>query len=145
MSLEVLAGVLPLKDRFWSLSSRILIKCEVLNRPVIDNFERLVELNFQTRFMTLYFNHKSQNIDPSSYIPNRVSLSNTSDPTAFFDTSMIGETRGIPDHSRVQQIPKIFNNKYQKFWESAARVNDPGFHEFLLSWKCRKTQWDQKY
>ncbi|XP_055533007.1 uncharacterized protein LOC129723073 [Wyeomyia smithii] len=113
MSLEVLAGVLPLKNRFWSLSSRILIKCEVLNRPVIENFERLIELHSQTRFMTLYFNHMSQNINPSSNIPNRVDLSNTSDSTVFFDTSMIEETRGIPDHLRVQQIPKIFSNKYR--------------------------------
>ncbi|XP_055544311.1 uncharacterized protein LOC129729621 isoform X2 [Wyeomyia smithii] len=113
MSLEVLAGVLPLKDRFWDLTTRILIKCEVLNPLVIENFDRLVELHSQSRFMTVYFNHMSQSINPSSYISNRVSLLDTSDSTVFFDTSMMKETRGIPDHLRVQQIPKIFFNKYR--------------------------------
>ena len=31
MSLEVLACVVQLKDRFWDLTNRMLIKCEVLN------------------------------------------------------------------------------------------------------------------
>ena len=95
MSLEVLVGVLPLKDRFRDLTARILIKCEVLNPLVIENFDRLVELNSQTRFMTVYFNHMSQSINPSSYTSNRVNFLDTSVSTVFFDTSMIEE---IPNH-----------------------------------------------
>ena len=64
MSLEVLPGVLPLRDRFWDLSSRLLNRCEVLNPLVIENFERLLELQPQTRFMTIYYDHRVQSIKP---------------------------------------------------------------------------------
>ncbi|XP_058821163.1 probable RNA-directed DNA polymerase from transposon X-element isoform X1 [Topomyia yanbarensis] len=113
MSLEVLAGVLPLKDRFWDLSSRLLIRCEVMNPLVIENFERLVELQPQTRFMTMYFNHMSQEITPARYVPTYVNILDTPKSTLFFDTSMQAEIRGIPDHLRSREIPKIFTSKYQ--------------------------------
>ena len=113
MSLEVLAGVLPLKDRFWIITSRILVKSEILNPMIINNFERLVELQSQTRFMTVYFNYMSQNINPSSFPSNNIYSLDTFDSTLFFDTSMLNEIRSMPDQLRIQQIPNLFREKYQ--------------------------------
>ncbi|XP_058820982.1 uncharacterized protein LOC131683166 [Topomyia yanbarensis] len=114
MSLEVLSGVLPLKNRFWELTYRLLIRCDILNPLVIENLERHVELNSQTRFMSLYFDYMTQNINPSSYNPNRVLFINTSESTVFFDTSMKDEIIGIPDHIRPQVVPNIFYNKFRE-------------------------------
>ncbi|XP_055549966.1 uncharacterized protein LOC129732771 [Wyeomyia smithii] len=113
MSLEVLAGVLPLKDRFWIINSRILVKSDILNPMIINNFERLVELQSQTRFMTVYFNYMSQNINPSSFPSNNIYSLDTFDSTLFFDTSMLNEIRSMPDQLRIQQIPNLFREKYQ--------------------------------
>ncbi|XP_058446931.1 uncharacterized protein LOC131427600 [Malaya genurostris] len=113
MSLEVLAGVLPLKNRFWDLSYRLLIRCDILNPMVIENFDRLVELNSQTRFMSLYFDYMAQNINPSSFVSNRAHFLDTTNSTVFFDTSMRKEIRGIPDHVRPQVAPNIFYNKFR--------------------------------
>ncbi|XP_058814360.1 uncharacterized protein LOC131678307 [Topomyia yanbarensis] len=130
MSLEVLAGVLPLKDRFWDHSSRLLIRCEVMNPLVIENFERLVELQSQTRFMTVYFNHISQEITPSSYVLTCVNILDTPDSTLFLNTSMQEEIRGIPEHLRSLEIPKIFISKYQHidchkmFYTDGSRINE---------------------
>ncbi|XP_058815695.1 uncharacterized protein LOC131679123 [Topomyia yanbarensis] len=130
MSLEVLAGVLPLKDRFWDLSSRLLIRCEVMNPLVIENFERLVELQPQTRFMTVYFNHMSQEITPARYVPTYVNILDIPESTLFFDTSMQAEIRGIPDHLRSREIPKIFTSKYQHidclkmFYTDGSRISE---------------------
>ncbi|XP_058813149.1 uncharacterized protein LOC131677379 [Topomyia yanbarensis] len=130
MSLEVLAGVLPLKDRFWDLSSRLLIRCEVMNPLVIENFERLVELQPQTRFMTVYFNHMSQEITPARYVHTYVNILDIPESTLFFDTSMQAEIRGIPDHLRSREIPKIFTSKYQHidclkmFYTDGSRISE---------------------
>ena len=90
MSLEVLAGVLPLRLRYFELSFRFLIRCEVVNPLVIEYFEELIQLKCQHSFMTLYFEYISQDIHPSS--------SNYSKRVAFhefcnsidFDLSMRG-------------------------------------------------------
>ncbi|XP_058829326.1 uncharacterized protein LOC131688808 [Topomyia yanbarensis] len=84
-----------------------------MNPLVIENFERLVELQPQTRFMTVYFNHMSQEITPARYAPTYVNILDIPESTLFFDTSMQAEIRGIPDYLRSREIPKIFTSKYQ--------------------------------
>ena len=113
MSLEVLSGVLPLKYRFWELSYRLLVRCVIMNPLVIENFERLVELQFQSRFMTLYLDFMAQDINPSSHTSLSAALLDTSHSAIFFDISMKEETYGIPDQMRSQEIPKIFFNKFK--------------------------------
>ncbi len=104
----MLAGILPLKHRFWNLSYRLLIRCTVRNPLVIENFERLVDLQFLSRFMTLYFDYMAQDINPSSYDSSNVALLDTSNNAIFFDTTMKQDISGIPDQLRPQEIPKIF-------------------------------------
>ncbi|XP_058467696.1 uncharacterized protein LOC131440440 [Malaya genurostris] len=97
---------------------------------VIENFERLVELNSQTRFMSLYFDYMAQNINPSSFVSNRAHFLDTSDSTVFFDTSMREEIRGIPDHIRPQVAPNIFYNKLRTvncekvFYTDGSNINE---------------------
>ena len=112
MSLEVLAGVMPLQNRFYELSYRFLIRCEIRNSQVLDNFETLLSLEVQSPRMCLYYDYMSTDIHPSpdaqlDYISPLISSTSTS-----FDTSMRSETRGIPDHLRSRVIPSIFASKY---------------------------------
>ncbi|XP_055586989.1 uncharacterized protein LOC129739532 [Uranotaenia lowii] len=113
MSLEVLAGILPLKDRFNLLSLRFLIRCEVMNPLVIVNFERLLEQNVQTRFMSIYHILMSMQVNPSSYSPTRVCSPDYDHSSVQFDLSMQQEIRGIPDPHRPLLIPRIFEAKYR--------------------------------
>ena len=111
MSLEVLAGVLPLQDRYYELSYRFLIRCEVRNPQVIDNFETLLNLNVQTRRMNLYYDFMSQQ-EWSSDKTDRFTPPLTSSPLISFDTSMKADIRGIPEHHLPQVVPQIFASKY---------------------------------
>ena len=146
MSLEVLAGILPLKHRFWNLSYRLLIRCTVMNPLVIENFERLVDLQSQSRFMTLYFDYMAQDINPSSYDSSNVALLDTSNNAIFFDTTMKQDISGIPDQLRPQEIPKIFSNKFKhvsydkRFYTDGSNLDESTgfgvFHEnFTASYK----------
>lgn len=110
MSLEVLAGVLPLKDRFSMLALRFLIRCEIINPLVIANFENLLEINPQTRFMLIYYVHITQEISLSSFNPGYVSHYNYT--YVHFDLSMRQDIEGIPTHLRSSIIPSIFSAKY---------------------------------
>ncbi|XP_055597805.1 uncharacterized protein LOC129755617 isoform X3 [Uranotaenia lowii] len=113
MSLEVLAGILPLKDRYNLLSLRFLIRCEVMNPLVIVNFERLLEQNLHTRFMSIYHVLMSMQVNPSSYSPTRVFSPDYDNSSVQFDLSMQQDIRGIPDSHRPLLIPKIFEAKYR--------------------------------
>ncbi|VDO16643.1 unnamed protein product [Brugia timori] len=111
MSLEVLAGVIPLSDRFSELSLRLLTRCEVMNPLVIENFEKLLELNPQTRFMTLYHVYITQDVSPSMNTPNRVCFSDFGN-SINFDISMKEEIHGIPEHHRPMIVPGIYSAKF---------------------------------
>jgi ribonuclease HI len=111
MSLEVLAGMLPLSDRFSELSLRLLTRCEVMNPLVIENFDRLLDLNHQNRFMTIYYTYITHDVSPSQFNPSRVSFSDFGN-SVHFDMSMMQEIRGIPEHHRALIVPSIFSFKY---------------------------------
>lgn len=119
-SLEVLAGVVPLQDRFAELSYRFLIRSEIRNPLVIENFEKLLEYNPQTRFMTIYYNFMTQEMTPSAltlphgYFPGSYSSS------VFFDLSMRHEIRQIPEQFRPFIVPQIFSNKFR--WVSEEKM-----------------------
>ncbi|XP_055631931.1 uncharacterized protein LOC129771858 [Toxorhynchites rutilus septentrionalis] len=112
MSLEVLAGLLPLKDRFNLLSLRFFIRCKVMNPLVIGNFEQLIELNFHSGFMSSYHEFISMQVDPSSYIPNRVCFPDYINSSVHFDLSMKQDIHGYSDYQRSRIAPTIFDEKY---------------------------------
>jgi len=130
MSLEVLAGVLPLKNRFSELSYRFLIRSEIQNPLVIANFEKLLQLNPQSKFMCLYYDYMSQEISPSSLTPNRVAFQDFCCSSINFDLSMKQETHGIPDHFRSTIFPSIFHSKYRHinsermFFTDGSKINE---------------------
>lgn len=112
LSLEVLAGVPPLKTRLYQLAHRTLIRCEIRNPLVIQNFDLLLDKNPQTRFMTIYHNHITKEISPSNFTPNRSTISSTHNPSVLFDLSMQQEIKMIPASQRSQLVPHIFLSKY---------------------------------
>lgn len=114
MSLEVLAGVLPLQDRFFELSLRFLIRSETMNPLVIENFERILELRPQTRFMTIYYHYMTLEISPAPSVrwSDNVKFNEICSSAVLFDLSMKQETCGIPDHTRSIVVPPIFAAKY---------------------------------
>ena len=112
MSLEVLAGVLPIQNRYYELSYRFLIRCVVSNPQVIDNFEMLLKLEVQSRRMTLYYDFMSTDINPSPNTQNEFAPLLTCSTSISFDISMKSEIHGIPDHLRSGVIPSIFASKY---------------------------------
>lgn len=112
LSLEVLAGVLPLKTRLYQLAHRTLIRCEIRNPLVIQNFDLLLDKNPQTRFMTIYHNHITKEISPSNFTPNRSAISSTHNPSVLFDLSMQQEIKMISASQRSQLVPYIFSSKY---------------------------------
>ncbi|XP_062704785.1 uncharacterized protein LOC134287117 [Aedes albopictus] len=112
MSLEVLAGVQPLTDRFAQLSFRFFIRCEVLNPLVIENFEKLLEQNPQTRFMSVYYWYMTLEVSPSPVNTNRDNFSDFDSSSVDFDLSMRDEITGIPESFRSIGIPQIFASKF---------------------------------
>lgn len=115
MSLEVLAGVLPLTERFYQLAFRTLIRCEIKNPLVITNFEKLLEVNPQKKFMAIYYDFITHEISPSAYSPNnRVASLTSYGSTIFFDFSMENEMDGAPEIYRSQiattAFSKLFNH-----------------------------------
>jgi ribonuclease HI len=136
MSLEVLAGVLPLQNRFWELSLRILIKCGVSNTLVIEQFEEILGLNTQSRYMRIYHYYISTDMCLPLSIPDRAHFTNSSSSIEF-DLSMKPATSWIPDQLRSIIIPRIFSEKYQhincskRFFTDGSRLNEStGFGVF---------------
>ncbi|EDS43258.1 conserved hypothetical protein [Culex quinquefasciatus] len=111
MTLEVLAGVLPLRTRYYELSYRFLIRCDYRNKLVIDNFETLLNLHVESRRMLLYYDFMSSwEWSPSTTVQRTPPL--TSSTLIGFDTSMKADTRGIPNHLLRVVVPSIFASKY---------------------------------
>ena len=129
MSLEVLAGVMPLRLRFFELSFRFLIRCQIMNPLIIDYYEELLRLNSQEVFMTLYYKYMTYEISPSSsLVPNRVVLPDFYNSIEF-DLSMRDEIHGIPDHLRSNIAPSIFAGKFshvandKRFFTDGSNIN----------------------
>lgn len=136
MSLEVLAGVTPLQNRFWELSLRILIKCGVKNTLVIENFEEILGLNTQSRFMRIYHHYISSDMSLPWYTPDSAHFTSSSSSVEY-DLSMKQITHGIPDQLRSIIIPRIFAEKYQhvnslkRYFTDGSRLNgSTGFGVF---------------
>ncbi|XP_038106658.1 uncharacterized protein LOC119766282 [Culex quinquefasciatus] len=111
MTLEVLAGVLPLRTRYYELSYWFLIRCDYRNKLVIDNFETLLNLHVESRRMLLYYDFMSSwEWSPSTTVQRTPPL--TSSTLIGFDTSMKADTRGIPNHLLRGVVPSIFASKY---------------------------------
>ena len=149
MSLEVLAGVLPLKNRFRELSLRFLIRCETMNPLVIENFERLLELNPQVRFMTLYHQYITLDVRPSTFTTDTSSHSVSYSRSLTIDLSMKDAIRGIPDHVRPIAVPPIFASKIRHidpskiFYTDGSRIDNlTGFgvfnENYQLSYKLQE-------
>lgn len=119
-SLEVMAGIVPLQDRYTELSLRFLIRSEIRNPLVIENFEKLLEYNPQTRFMTIYYNFITQEMAPSAYTHPRVNFPDFYSSVVFFDLSMKQEIHQIPEQCRPLIVPQIFANKYR--WVSEDKM-----------------------
>ncbi|XP_062702077.1 uncharacterized protein LOC134285420 isoform X1 [Aedes albopictus] len=130
MSLEVLAGVQPLTDRFAELSFRFLIRCEVVNPLVIENFEKLLEQNPQTRFMSVYYWYMTLEVSPSPVNTNRDNFSDFDSSSVDFDFSMKDEITGIPESFRSIGIPQIFASKFghvsgaRQFFTDGSKTDD---------------------
>ena len=137
MSLEVLAGVLPVKCRQRELTLRFLIRCESLNPLVTENFERLLQINPQTRFMRIYYHYITLEINPSTLISDSRHFFTDFSSNVNFDLSMKEVIRGIPDHVRSTVIPPIFASKISHidptriFFTDGSRIeNSTGFGVF---------------
>ena len=129
MTLEVLAGVLPLRSRFYELSYRFLIRCDYRNKLVIENFETLLRLEVKSQRMLLYYDFMSSwECCPPGTIEQRTSPL-TSSTRISFDTSMRSDTRGIPDHLLRMVVPSIFASKYNhipsnnRFYTDGSNIN----------------------
>lgn len=119
-SLEVMAGIVPLQDRFTELSLRFLIRSEIRNPLVIENFEKLLEYNPQTRFMTIYYNFITQEMAPSAHTHSRVNFPDFYSSAVFFDLSMKQEIHQIPEQFRANIVPQIFSYKFR--WVSEEKM-----------------------
>ncbi|XP_055600103.1 uncharacterized protein LOC129749201 isoform X1 [Uranotaenia lowii] len=84
-----------------------------MNPLVIVNFDRLLEQNFQTRFMSIYHVLMSMQVNPSSFSPTRVCSPDYDHSSVQFDLSMQQEICGIPVPHRSLLIPRIFEAKYR--------------------------------
>ena len=142
MSLEVLAGVLPIKNRFRELSLRFLIRCETMNPVVIDNFERLLQMNPQIRFMCVYHHYITLDVNPSTFTSESRHLSFDYSSSVDFDLSMKEVIRGIPDHLRAIVIPPIFTAKISHidpsriFFTDGSRIgNSTGFGIYNVNYE----------
>ncbi|XP_055645367.1 uncharacterized protein LOC129781874 [Toxorhynchites rutilus septentrionalis] len=136
MSLEVLAGVTPLQNRFWELSLRILVKCGITNTLVIENFDKMLHLNIQSRFMRIYHHYISSDICLPSFTPDRAHFT-ISSSSIEYDLSMKQAILGISDQLRPTFLPRIFNRKHQKvncmkrYFTDGSRLNgSTGFGVF---------------
>lgn len=70
MNVDISQGELALSKRFAKISLRFLIHCEVFSPLEIENFEKLVERNPQTRFMALYYSCMALGINSSLNVCN---------------------------------------------------------------------------
>ncbi|XP_062535466.1 uncharacterized protein LOC134204674 [Armigeres subalbatus] len=139
MSLEVLAGVTPLKHRYWELSLRILIKCGTSNTLVLENFDNMLELAHHSRYLRVYLNYISTDLCLPCYNPPRVHFVNDSSSIEY-DLSMKHAIQGIPDHLRQISIPSIFSEKYEhvncnnRYFTDGSRINgSTGFGVFNVN------------
>ncbi|XP_058840533.1 uncharacterized protein LOC131696021 [Topomyia yanbarensis] len=139
MSLEVIAGVLPLAERFYELSLRLLIRSEVMNPLVINNFEALHSLEVHTKRMFPYYDYLTlpspSKINPAENIPLHFN-----NPQITFDLTMKHFTQGIPDHLRPSIIPAIFSANYnhidqdkQFFTDGSSIDGSTGFGVFNVN------------
>ncbi|XP_062541669.1 uncharacterized protein LOC134219323 [Armigeres subalbatus] len=139
MSLEVLAGVTPIKHRYWELSLRILIKCGTSNTLVLENFDNMLELAHRSRYLRVYLNYISSDLCLPCYNPPRVHFVNDSSSIEY-DLSMKHAIQGIPDHLRQISIPSIFSEKYEhvncnnRYFTDGSHINgSTGFGVFNVN------------
>ena len=111
MSIEVLAGVLPLPERFYELSLRFLMRCEARNPLVIENFEKLLSVEVQTKRMPLYYEFLT--LPSVSILPfEQANLNHLCSTNIIFDLSMQNLVRDTPQHLRSLVIPGLFSDRY---------------------------------
>ncbi|XP_055608580.1 uncharacterized protein LOC129755905 isoform X1 [Uranotaenia lowii] len=149
MCLEVLAGVMPLKNRFFDLSLRFLIRSETMNPLVIENLKRLMNINSQVKYVNDYKTFSQLEINPSLLNSDTSHFYPSSSSLIRFDLSMTADIRGIPDHVRPNIIPSIFASKVREidplkmFFTDGSRIdNATGFavynEGFEASFKLRE-------
>ncbi|XP_055529426.1 uncharacterized protein LOC129721179 [Wyeomyia smithii] len=111
MSLEVIAGILPLKERLFELAFRFLIRSEIANPMLIANYEKCLEV-VQKPCMSVYQRFMSMEINPSVVAPSREISTSLNNSSVVFDLTMKQEIHGIPDHLKPTVVPSIFSAKF---------------------------------
>uniref|UniRef100_A0A2M4BAB0 Putative i-11 aae n=3 Tax=Anopheles marajoara TaxID=58244 RepID=A0A2M4BAB0_9DIPT len=113
MSLEVMAGVMPVRLRFEQLALRYLTRASSSNPQVLSNLKAIAETGGNSKLIPLFRDFESLRVYPS-ILPATSSnvLPESYSDFLTVDASLREEIKEIPDDSRPAIIPGIFQEKY---------------------------------
>ncbi|XP_035787847.1 uncharacterized protein LOC118464517 [Anopheles albimanus] len=113
MSLEVMAGVMPLKLRLEQQSLRYLIRSQVSNPLVIANFQAMEQARSRSKILNIFRDFVSLRTHPSALeAVNSAILPQSYSSLFSTDTSLLEETKAGPQSLRPINLFSSFVRKY---------------------------------
>lgn len=139
-SIEVLAGIAPLKIRFHDLNCKFLVQCFSSNHPLIDIMQSLHDINPSSKLLVSFNQCSAQNIVPipSMGFHNYKIATHSFQP--FIDLSLLEELKQIPKPEHAHFAKILFNRKFggvsleQFYFTDGSLIRDiAGFGVYTVS------------